>query len=367
MPLRMLLLRVDTVDVFREASLDLRVLRGLLGIVLASEVEIVVAAVRTRHVGDVPDGIGASTVEHRTTTQGIGEAAHILRAITLQGVAVVALPRIGSLIPHGRIERDVRRLGLPLRRDVFVGNGIEQARAIDADGGLQTDGDIVVILRGRNLHILAIALHIDGGIVGRSRDRHLGIGEVVAFTIVKLVSPLVRIVLPVYPDLRLVDRSLERLHGRGLGHTSHRADVGIGLLVVDDEEVAIALLRGRIGILARTMSVAWVAVVASRAHVHWAQAAEGTRGVGIEVFLEKVLTLVEGRHHTRVLHSQGRLFVGGGRVVGRGAQLTSGEVIFRIVYLGSIANLPRKGIGRIVGARGDSHGTQQEAEIMVIS
>ena len=136
MPLRMFLLRVDAVDILREASLNLRVLRGLLGIVLASEVEIVVAAVRTRHVGDVPDGIGASTVEHRTTTQGIGEAAHILRAITLQAVAVVALPRIGGLIPHGGVERDVRRLGLPLRRDVFVGNGIEQARAIDADGGL---------------------------------------------------------------------------------------------------------------------------------------------------------------------------------------------------------------------------------------
>ena len=145
MPLRMLLLRVDAVDVFREASLDLRVLRGLLGIILASKVEIVVAAVRTRHVGDVPDGIGTSTVEHGTTAQGIGVAAHILRAIALQRVAVVALPRIGSLIPHGGVERDVRRLGLPLCRDVFVGNGIEQARAIDADSGLQTDGDVVVI------------------------------------------------------------------------------------------------------------------------------------------------------------------------------------------------------------------------------
>ena len=173
--------------------------------------------------------------------------------------------------------------------------------------------------------------------------------------------------LPGDLNLRFVDRGLERLHGRGLRHTSHRADVGIGLLVVDDEEVAIALLGGRIGILARTMAIARVAVVASRAHIHWAQAAEGSRGVGVEVFLEEILTLFEGRHHTRVLHSQGRLLVGGGGVVGRGAQLTSGEVIFRIVYLGSIANLPRKGIGRIVGARGDSHGTQQEAEIMVIS
>ena len=171
-------------------------------------------------------------------------------------------------------------------------------------------------------------------------DGHFGIGQLVGLSVVKAVAPFVGVVVPGNLNLRFVDGSLEWFHGSSLGHTCHRADIGIGLFVVDDEQVAVALQVGRVTVLAGTVSVAGVAVQTAGAHIHGTQSLEGSRSVGVEVILKEILSFVKGSHHARILYGQGGLFESRRRVVGGSAQFSSGKIVFGIVDGRSFANLP---------------------------
>ena len=71
MPLGVQVQGVNECDVGSEASLYVGVFGRSGGIVLASQVEIMVLAVGTCHIGDVPDGIGSCGIEEGTTRQGL--------------------------------------------------------------------------------------------------------------------------------------------------------------------------------------------------------------------------------------------------------------------------------------------------------
>ena len=315
-----------------------------------------VAAVGSIDIGDIPDGICASAIEHRATAEGVGIAAHVLGAVALERIGVITLPRVGPLVPEGGIEGDVGRLGLPLCRDGVVGDSIEEARAVDTDGRFEAHVDIVGIFLGGNLHIHTVALHIDGRIIGRVGNSYLGISQFVGFAIVKAVAPFVGIGFPVNLDLRLVDGCLEGFDGCRLWHARHRANVGVGLLVVDDEEVAVAVLVGRVTILARAVAVAGMAIAAARTYIDRAQTAECAFGILVEIILKEVLAFVESRHHARTLNGGSGLLESHGGVVGRCAQASASEVVLGIVKGCAFANLPTEGFAHVVGAGGEQGG-----------
>ena len=163
-PLRMCLGGVNTVDILGKTGLHLGVLRRRGGIVRTGQVEVVVATVGARHVGDVPNGVGTGGVEYRATRKGVGIAAHILGAVALQRVGVVAVPRTGRLVPHGGVQRvgtsdavEVVALRLPLCRDGVVGDGVGQTSTINADGRLEQHANLVVELSLAERHVLTTA------------------------------------------------------------------------------------------------------------------------------------------------------------------------------------------------------------------
>ena len=90
------------------------------------------------------------------------------------------------------------------------------------------------------------------------------------------------------------------------------------------------------------MSVARMAVETSRTHIDGAQTLESAGRVRVEIILKEILALVEGCHHTCILHSQCRLLECCRGVVGCRAKLSAGEIVLWIVYLRSLAYLPRQ-------------------------
>ena len=369
MPLRMSTRGVHAVDVLREASLYLGVLRRLRGIVRSGKVEVVVATVRTCHIGDVPDGVGTGGVEDRTARQGIGIAAHVLRAVALQRVRVVALPGVRRLVPHGGVQGvgladtvEVLALRLPLGGDVLVGDGVGETGAVDADGRLQQHADLRIVLRLVECDVLAATSHHHRGIVSRIGNCHLRVNERVAFTVGELVAPLVGIVVPRYLDLILVDRRFERFDGASLRHTGHRADIGIGGLVVDNEQIAVAVGVGLVFRLTGSMTVAGMTVEAAASYIDGTEAVESSLGVGVVVLLKEILALIESRHHAGVLHCLRGLLKGCGGIHGSGAQQSAGVVVFGVVGGCRFAYLPRGGLNGIiiVSTTDDDECTQQQ-------
>ena len=347
MPFRMLVHRVHKVDVLRKSCLHVRVLRRLRCIVFSCEVEIVVTAVRTGHVGDVPYSIGTRSVKDRATRHGVGIAAHILRAVALQRIGVVAVPGARSLIPHGWIQGirasyaiEIVAFLFPLGRDFLIGNGIGQTRTIDADGGFEQHTYIIIIFTLGEGHIAAAASHDNRSIVGTVGNGHLGIYQRVCLTVRELIAPLIGIVIPRNLNLVLIDRSLERFYSTSLRHTGHRTDVGIGGLVIYNEQVAVAVGIGLILRLACSVTIARMAVQAASAHIDRAETVEGSFSICVIVFLKEILALVEGSHHACILHSFRRLFEGGRSVYGSSAKQTAGIIVFRIVGGCRVANLP---------------------------
>ena len=213
-PLRMFFGIRNLADVIGKSGLYLRILRSAGGIDLSVEVQIVIPAVRTCHIGDVPDGIGTSSIKNRATRHGVGIATHILRAITLTSIAIKTLP-LAVLKPRAVPMLQVAcligcLLALPLRSNRVIGDGIGNACAIDSDGVLKAH-----LIVGCGSILIASINYIDG----LAWKRNLWIDEAVRFPIRELVAPLVGITYPLYGNLGFVEWILEGRNGMALRHS----------------------------------------------------------------------------------------------------------------------------------------------------
>ena len=290
-----------------------------------------VAAVGTGHVRDVPDRVCSGCVKDWSTAHGVGVAAYIL--LLVAGIVhVVADPLVVSLAPVCRVQGvglaygvEVFALPLPFCCDGVVGDGVGKSGAVDSDGRFQTNADFTCHLVGRDNHILSVALHRYRSVVGIGSDGNLWIDERVGLAVRALVAPFVGVVLPFNVDLALVNLWLERLHGLCLRHSGHGIDVGIGLLVVDYEQVAVAVLIGTIGGLTLTVAIVGMALEAAAAHVDRTESGEGVVG-SVVVFLEERLANLEVQRQTGIFNCLGGLAVGVGRLDACGAEFSSGVV-----------------------------------------
>ena len=95
----MLMFRVNFLNVSGEAGLYIGVFRRDGGVVLACEVQVVVAAVGAGYIGDVPDSVGTGCVKQRTARHGVGIAAYVFCAVALLRVRVVS-----TLFPVAALE-----------------------------------------------------------------------------------------------------------------------------------------------------------------------------------------------------------------------------------------------------------------------
>jgi len=229
----------------------------------------------------------------------------------------------GLLVPHGGIQLHVLRLRQPLCLDILVVDGVEQSRAIDADGRLQA-------------HVVVLGLGI--GVEGRLRDAHLGIDERILLAVLELhgQSALhLRHVLPLNRDLALVDRCLEGRHGLRLRHARHLRDVGIVVRMIDDQQVAVANLVGTILGLALAVTVGGVAGDARVTHPGRSQSLAGLLLEGVE-FLEEAFARNEVFLHTCSLcgRSDGRI----AGLLGR-SQLSAGIPLLSREVAGGLAEI----------------------------
>ena len=232
-------------EVVVELGLHIGVLRGL-GSVGSGHVVTHLGTVS--HVGDVPDGIGARGVLQGTTRKGIGVF------LGMCGVAIQARRSPVATSPHSGVDAVLHivvvifLLILCLQR--VIGDGIDEAGAIDADGGLETHHHIAV---GD-----VVAAHLQRDIVGFLGNINLRIREVIRLAVGELVTPFVGIAQPVDLDLGLVDGRLEGCDSLGLRHARQGAEVSV-VAVGDDEQVAIAPVVGTVTVHLHAMAVARVA------------------------------------------------------------------------------------------------------------
>ena len=289
-------------------------------------IEVVEAAVAAGSVGDVPEGIGASTVLQGSAAHGIGVAAHVGSAVaTLRGVLVEVLPL--SILKVGRIE-SVGHIAIllllgPLGDDVLVGDGIEQSGAVDADGRLQLHP---ILLRIDERTHLVTALIV--GIDGRLGHGHLGVLQFVGLSVGELVAPQVGMLLPLHDDLTLVDRRLEGCHGMALRHTCQPAHVALIGLVVHYQEASVAYLVGVEGsrLDALAMAISGVAVHTRGAYIGGSEARAQSAVLGVEGVLKQCLAILEGRVHAGIVYRLRGLLKGIVGSQGRSAQLSASIV-----------------------------------------
>ena len=222
-----------------KSRLDILVLGCRKGIGLC---HVVIPAVRTGHIGDVPDGIRTRTVLESTAAEGIGEPERMFFIRTEGSIGILLHPF--AVLTEGVIHEILAQLLLHLlglcilRFQRIIGNGVKKPASVDADGGFEAYTDF----RDIQCHSLPVSGGLDRDIIGIRRDDDLRIDETVCLPVRELVAPLVGIIHPVDLYLRLVKRSLERGDGLRLRHTRERCEVGIGLLVIEDKEIAVAHL-----------------------------------------------------------------------------------------------------------------------------
>ena len=227
-------------EILIELILHVLVVHRLLGISLR---HIVRTAVAARHVGDVPDSVGARAVLQRAAGESVGVAQHVSVLIFLHEVAVCKDSRIQL--------RTLRLLSLVLRKDVGIVDSVEQSSSINADCRLKAHLNIGI----RQRLVVAFDRHIERTL----RNLDFRIYQLVSLTVVKLVSPLVGVGRPCDLYFLLVERSLERFHRLCLRHTGQRRQVGIRVAVVDHKQVAVSPVVCTIAVHAATVAVARVA------------------------------------------------------------------------------------------------------------
>ena len=316
-------------EIVVELGLHIGVLRGFGGV---GGGHVVAHFGAVRHVGDVPDGVGAGSVLQGAACEGVGVF------LGVGGVAVIARRSEVGAGPHRGIEsvghEAVVVFLLVLRSQRVVGNGVNQASAIDADGRFQTADEIAV---GDGL-----ATHFERYIESVFGNVNLWIGEAITFTIRELVAPFIGVAQPIDLDFGLVHGCLERRDGLGLGHSSVTAQVGV-VAVGEDEQVAVAPVVGAIAVHPHSVAIAGMAGDATAADVERPEAVE--RLVVLRVgTLKEVLAILEGGAQTGLLHSGRGVFVGTLRSVERGAQLATGVGVF--------ADFGRDGVGLLAGGQG---------------
>ena len=262
---------------------------GRIGGIGAGRIQIVVASVRTGHIGNVPDGVGTGTVEQRATAHGIGEAPHVGRPISLQAVGVEVLPR--AVFKHGGVQpigqEAVAFLLGPLCHNVRLVDGIEQAAAVDADGTLQAD------FIGTKV---AKSLIVDIDSLGRQGD--FGVLQVIRFAVGKSVAPFVGGREPLHLYFAFVERRLEGCDGMALRHTGQPRHISVGFGIVDSQQATVArVFRVKMSFGdALAMAIAGMAVHARGADIGRTESAAHARWVAHEGFFEKGLPIQERSH-----------------------------------------------------------------------
>ena len=220
--------------------------------------------VGTRHVRDVPDGVGTRSVLQRGTRQSVGEALHHRLAVATiciySGVLCGCIPCacsevVGRSVPEVRVNvlRNVSHLcyvlvvvgcrGI-LRLEILFSDGVEQTRTHHADCRLYT-----------NSHsLIACVVRIRVGAERRARYCNLRIDKVVSLAVGELHRQTAfhcRNVVPLHFNLALVDRCLEGFCSLCLRHTGHfgyvAAVVAVGAVngVIHSEQIAVAIAVGR--------------------------------------------------------------------------------------------------------------------------
>ena len=126
-------------------------------------------AVGTRHIRDIPDGVGACAVLQCATSHRISEllqrttvTVECTRVVVGSGIVGRSLELVGLFVPHRRVQFHIGGLGSPLCFDVGIVESIEQSCAIHSDCRLQSH----VILRW-------LRVGVEGGLW----NRHNGIDE----------------------------------------------------------------------------------------------------------------------------------------------------------------------------------------------
>ena len=109
-------------------------------------------------------------------------------------------------------------LGPLMGFEVIIVNGIEESGSVDADCGFEANADIAVV----NSRGFTVLRHLKRDIVGILRNGNFRIYECICFSVREFVAPFVSILRPFNHNLALVNRSLERLYGKGLRHTGQR-------------------------------------------------------------------------------------------------------------------------------------------------
>ena len=296
------------------------------------------ALVATVDVGDIPDGVAARGILERAAGERIGEALGVVGvAIVGRGGPVVARPESRVEVGAGVV------FPLILSFERIVGDGIDEASAVDADGSFEAESQLAVGSYQRSVE----------SILG---DVDLGIDEAVAFAVVELVAPLVGVVEPGDLDFILVDGSLERRDSLSLRHASDRGFVAVGGAVVYDEEVAVGPVVGAVALHASAVAIARVAGFAARADIDGAQAVERRVVLSYGMF-EKHFAILESRGHTSVFGGRRRVLVGRSRLIESGAELAAGES-----FLGDpvgLVGVGRRRLDRVILARDDAHRQQQ--------
>ena len=102
--------------------------------------------------------------------------------------------------------------------EVIIVNGIEESGSVNADCGFEANADIAVV----NSRGFTVLRHLKRDIVGILRNGNFRIYERICFSVRESVAPFVSILRPFNHNLALVNRSLERLYGKGLRHTCQR-------------------------------------------------------------------------------------------------------------------------------------------------
>ena len=271
-PLGMLLVRVDAFDIFRELRLDILVIHRGLGIIFTCQVKIVITAVRTGNIGNIPDGIGTGGVKQRSARKRIGVAADVLGSVALDRILVLVRPLHAGLIPICRIQGIGLADGIiilallnPLFGNLFVRDGIGKTCTIDADCGFKFDTDFISDLVSRNRNHLTVTLYDHRRIESICRNADFRINQLVCFPVRELVAPLIHVSFPLdRRNSRLIHRSLERLCSHGLRHTGNGHYVCIRFLVINHKEIAVSHIAGTVAGLPFSVAIVRMAIQTPR-------------------------------------------------------------------------------------------------------
>ena len=135
------------------------------------------AAVATCSIGDVPESVGSSGVLQRTAAQGVGVTQRVKCTVS-------SLCRVGILFyPFAVLEdgfvQSVFQIAVfflfgVFGFQVFIGNGIQQAGAVNADSRFQAD------------FVVAYFISFVGYVDGTLRYAYFGITELVSLAIGEL-------------------------------------------------------------------------------------------------------------------------------------------------------------------------------------